>query len=122
MTSASQHLNLYAPGTHVLLDFYDAAHLEDTTYIEQTLREAAQHCGATVLNVSLHHFGEGQGVTGVALLAESHISIHTWPETGFAAIDIFMCGSCDPMQAIPVLEAAFAPERTKLTEIKRGMT
>jgi S-adenosylmethionine decarboxylase len=70
--------------------------------------------------VKLHSFGEGAGITGVAILAESHISIHTWPETGFAAIDIFMCGSCDPHRAMPVLEAAFAPSRTGVSVHKRG--
>jgi S-adenosylmethionine decarboxylase len=57
----------------------------------------------------------------VALLAESHISIHSWPEHGYAAIDIFVCGPCDPYRVVPVLEAAFRPARMELHEQKRGL-
>lgn len=109
-----------APGMHLLIDFYDAENLQDSTAIEQALREAAAACGATVLQVMLHHFGEGAGVTGVALLAESHISIHTWPETGFAAIDIFLCGKGDPNNALPVLKNFFKPKSWKFTQNSRG--
>ena len=55
------------------------------------------------------------------MLAESHISIHTWPERDFAAIDIFMCGECDPYKAIPALKKGFAPDRVQLAEHKRGL-
>lgn len=109
-----------APGTHLLVDFYDAENLQDTKLVEKALRDAAAACGSTVLQVMLHHFGEGSGVTGIALLAESHMSIHTWPETGFAAIDIFLCGKCDPHKAVAVLESYFKPGKTKLSEHGRG--
>jgi S-adenosylmethionine decarboxylase proenzyme len=87
-----------AYGSHMLLDFWGALGLSDIHFIEKAIRSAAVVCGATVIDVHLHSFGAGQGVTGVAILAESHISIHTWPETGFAALDIFrlrsmQCGS-----------------------------
>jgi len=114
--------NFVAPGTHLLVDFYDAENLEDTAFVEQALRDAATACGATVLQIMLHHFGEGSGVTGVALLAESHMSIHTWPETGFAAIDIFLCGTCDPHQALPILQNRFKPKRHHMTEKPRGIS
>lgn len=81
----------YPPGTHILLDFWGAQRLDDASFIDGAMREAALACGATVLDTRLHQFGTGGGVTGVALLAESHISIHTWPETGYAALDIFLC-------------------------------
>ena len=61
------------------------------------------------------------GVSGVVVLAESHISIHTWPERDFAAVDIFMCGACDPHHSIPVLQAAFKPSRVSLDEQRRGL-
>lgn len=112
--------NIVAPGLHLLIDFWNAKNLTDQSVIEQTLRKAAEACGATVLNIMLHSFGENAGITGVAILAESHISIHTWPETGYAAIDIFMCGTCDPYKAIPVLKEAFLPEKEKINAFKRG--
>ena len=110
---------LYA-GTHVLIDLWGAAHLNDIGTIERALRDAVETCGATLLHIHLHEFSSNGGVSGVAVLAESHISVHTWPELGFAAFDVFMCGSCDPHKAVPVLERAFMPERVELTEQMRG--
>lgn len=84
----------HLPGTsiHLLADLGEGSGLSDAVLIETTLRQAAGAAGAQVLSVHVHPFGEGMGVTGVALLAESHISIHTWPETGVAAVDLFVCG------------------------------
>ena len=79
-------------GTHLLADLTGCTGLDDPARVEAALHEAVAAAEATLLDVRLHHFGEGQGVTGVALLAESHISIHTWPEHGYAAVDIFLCG------------------------------
>ena len=108
-------------GAHLLVDFWDCQALDDLGRVEGALREAIEGCGATLLNLHLHHFGEAQGVSGVAVLAESHISIHTWPERGFAAIDIFMCGACDPHAAIPVLKRHLAPGSVEITEARRGL-
>ena len=109
-----------APGTHLLIDFYGASNLCDLDVIEKALRQAAAGCGATVLQVMLHPYGEGAGVTGVALLAESHISIHTWPETSYAAIDVFVCGNCDPRKAIPILQSFLNPVDCLVSSHKRG--
>jgi S-adenosylmethionine decarboxylase len=84
------------------------------------LTEVASVCGATLLDIRLHTFGENQGVTGVALLAESHISIHTWPESQFAAIDVFMCGDCQPVLAVDVFRRVFKPQRISVSEHDRG--
>ncbi|MDH3235832.1 MAG: adenosylmethionine decarboxylase [Alphaproteobacteria bacterium] len=108
-------------GSHLLIDLWDCRDLDDLALVERMLREAVGACKATLLNLFLHHFGEEQGVSGVAVLAESHISIHTWPERGFAAIDIFMCGACDPHAAIPVLKRHLAPGSVKITEARRGL-
>lgn len=109
-----------APGLHLLIDLWECSNLQDLALIESTMRKAAHACGATVLDVILHSFGENAGITGVAILAESHISIHTWPETGYIAIDVFMCGACDPRNAIPIFETAFTARKSKITAHHRG--
>ena len=107
-------------GTHLLVDLWGAANLTDPALIDTALRSAAIRAGATILHSHFHHFTPNGGVSGVVVLAESHISIHTWPERAFAAIDIFMCGACDPHNAIPVLEEAFTPKRLDIDEQRRG--
>lgn len=108
-------------GTHLLIDLWGAANLTCETAIEAALRDAAAAAGATILAVHLQRFAENGGISGVLVLAESHMSIHTWPERGFAAIDIFMCGGCDPYAAVPVLERAFEPETLEVNEQRRGL-
>lgn len=110
---------LYA-GTHLLVDFWGARGLDDPAAIDRALRACAEASGATVLGGDFHRF-EPNGVSGVLLLAESHISIHTWPERGFAALDLFMCGECNPYAGIEELKRTFQPEQITLTEHKRGM-
>lgn len=112
--------NSYTPGKHLLLDLYQASHLNDKRVIEKALLEAAQACNAKVLQKNFHIFGEEQGITGMLLLAESHISIHTWPESHFAAVDIFMCGNCNPALAIAPIKKYLCPKRVDLREFDRG--
>lgn len=108
-------------GRHLLADLYGCPVLDDVALIETALRAAADSAGATVIGLHLHHFGEGQGVTGVALLAESHMSIHSWPEHGYAAIDIFLCGARhDPAAALATLARHLEPERITQTMVRRG--
>jgi len=108
-------------GSHVLADLWGASNLDDQDLIEQALREAIDACGATLLHIHLHRFTDGGGISGVAVLAESHISVHTWPERGFAAFDIFMCGQCDPQNAIPVLQRYFEPAEIQTDLHRRGI-
>ena len=108
-------------GTHLLVDLWGASNIGDPAAIDRALREAALAAGATILHSHFHHFGPDAGVSGVIVLAESHISIHTWPERNFAAVDIFMCGSCDPYDSLPVLKAAFQPSSINLDEQRRGL-
>ncbi|MEM0985498.1 MAG: adenosylmethionine decarboxylase [Pseudomonadota bacterium] len=109
-------------GTHLIIDLWDAEHLDDPEHIETSLIRAAEAAGATVLSSDFHIFTPNNGVSGVVVLAESHISIHTWPERSFAAVDVFMCGDAAPMKTIDVLKRAFAPGRIGLQEIKRGLS
>ena len=90
--------------------------------MEATMRKAAKVAGATVLHVHLHHFKQGGGISGVAVLAESHISVHTWPERDFAAFDVFMCGDAKPESAISVFNEAFNPEKINVSEHLRGVS
>ena len=107
-------------GSHLIIDLWDAQNLDDLTAVELALRRAVKAAGATLLHIHLHHFTPNGGVSGVAVLAESHISIHTWPERGYAALDAFMCGDADPRRTLPVLEHAFRPGRVEVTEHMRG--
>jgi S-adenosylmethionine decarboxylase len=108
-------------GTHLLIDLWGATNLCDPDHIDRALREAAEAAGATILHGHFHHFSPNGGVSGVLVLAESHISIHTWPERDFAAIDIFMCGACNPYHGLPALKAAFQPKSVNLGEQRRGL-
>lgn len=107
-------------GTHLIVDLWNAESLDDLAHVEATLRECVEAAGATLLHIHLHHFTPNGGVSGVAVLAESHISIHTWPECGYAALDIFMCGAARPHEGVEVLRRAFRPERFAVEEILRG--
>jgi len=109
-------------GTHLIVDLWGAKRLDELDHVRSTLIESVEVAGATLLHIHLHHFTPNGGISGVAVLAESHISIHTWPERGYAALDIFMCGDAQPMKAIPVLESAFKPTGVKCDELLRGET
>lgn len=108
------------PGWHLLLDLHGARHLADAVRIEAVLIDAAAAAGALVIASHVHAFPGRAGVTGMVLLAESHLSIHTWPELGLAAIDIFMCGSADVQAARRSIEAALQPTHVSVTEVLRG--
>lgn len=116
----SECLGARFAGLHLLVDLWEAQHLSDCAGIEAALREAASAARATVLQARFHTFSPQGGVTGVLLLAESHISIHTWPERGFAAVDLFMCANCDPRDGLPALTRFFQPGRLEVREQRRG--
>jgi S-adenosylmethionine decarboxylase len=108
-------------GKHCILELYacDSSRLDDEAFLRDTITTAAKRAGATLLNLITHRF-EPQGVTGLALLAESHISIHTWPESGYAAVDVFTCGDHTmPERACAVLAAELGAASHKLTSFRR---
>ena len=107
-------------GTHLLIDLYDAEGLSDLDRMEETLRNCVTEAGATLLHFHLHHFTPNDGISGVAVLAESHISVHTWPEAGYAAFDAFMCGDANPHACIDILARAFKAGRVEVSEQCRG--
>lgn len=106
-------------GRHLIIEVYQASNIDDVEYIKNTLVAMADNIKATVLGSIFHSF-PGGGVTGVVALAESHISIHTWPETGYAALDIFTCGACNPNDGLQVMMHAFDTESVKVKELFRG--
>ena len=111
-----------ALGRHVLVELYDSdpESLKDVQLIEKTMVEAAEDSGATVINATFHHFSPF-GVSGVVVIQESHLAIHTWPEYGYAAIDLFTCGdTVDPWKSYTILKKALGAQNGSAMEMNRG--
>ena len=106
-------------GTHLIIEVVNGHGLDDEARIQQAFRDCVDSCGATLLHIHTHKFSP-QGVSGVAVLAESHISVHTWPEIGYGAFDVFMCGDARPWLAVDVLKAAFGTADVRVRELRRG--
>ena len=116
--------NIYKVGKHCILELYDCNKLKlnDEACISTTLTVAAKLSGATLLNLITHRF-EPYGVTGLALLAESHMSIHTWPENGYAAVDVFTCGDHTmPEKACEIMNLELQAGSNSLKSFNRKMT
>lgn len=107
-------------GVHMIVDLFGANRLDEPVLMEDTLRRCVEAAGATLLHIHLHRFEPNGGISGVAVLAESHISVHSWPERSYAALDIFMCGKARPERCIEVLLEAFTPRRAEIQELLRG--
>ena len=108
-------------GTHVVADFWNGKIIENKKELEQLLQGAAKAANSKPLQLSIYKF-KPQGITGVILLAESHIAVHTWPEIGYIAIDIFTCGkAAQPKKALKFFEDYLKPKKMEVNEIKRGM-
>ncbi|MBN2907268.1 MAG: adenosylmethionine decarboxylase [Rhodobacteraceae bacterium] len=106
-------------GTHLIIEVVNGHGLDDEDRIQTAFRDCVDECGATLLHIHTHKFSP-QGVSGVAVLAESHISVHTWPEIGYGAFDVFMCGDADPWRAVGVLQRAFGTADVRVKELLRG--
>jgi len=114
---------LDALGRHLLLELKDCKSemLNDLDFIKDCLCDTAEQIGATVVNEAFYRFSP-HGISGVVIIAESHLCIHTWPEHGYAAVDIFTCGdSIDPEQAVKPLVEKLGAESPSFIELKRGI-
>lgn len=107
-------------GVHLLIDLFGAAQLDDREHMVAALREGVAVSGATLLHLHCHHFSDSGGLSAVAVLAESHITVHTWPERQFAAFDVFMCGAAQPEKVVGVLKKYFSPQRMDVRKFLRG--
>ena len=111
-----------ALGRHILAEMYDCSpeSLNNIKVVEQTMVDAALEAGAEVREVAFHKFSP-QGVSGVVVISESHLAIHTWPELGYAAVDIFTCGhTVDPWVSCHYIKEQFLAQNMTAKEIKRG--
>jgi len=119
-TIKTSQKNIHYAGVHLIAEFWDGEIIESTKKIKEILFEAAKATKSTPLGIKTHKFSP-MGITGFILLAESHISIHTWPEKNYIAIDVFSCGrDTKPKLGIDYLKKQFKPKRFKIKEIKRG--
>tara|TARA_Y100001978_G_C23548887_1_gene363510 strand:+ start:371 stop:805 length:435 start_codon:yes stop_codon:yes gene_type:complete len=107
-------------GQHIIIDFWYTNFDNKISSLRKIIKKAVMLSNATLINLKLHRFGEEQGISGVAVLAESHISVHTWPERDYIAFDIFMCGNTNPEIATKYLISSLNPKEKFIKIIKRG--
>jgi S-adenosylmethionine decarboxylase len=109
-------------GRHLLAEFYacDLGVIDDVAAVAAHMRMAAARVGATVMAEAFHRY-EPQGVSGTLLIAESHLSVHTWPEARYVAVDIFTCGGLDPRPGFHYLVEALGAETSRMHEVVRGL-
>lgn len=110
-------------GRHLIVEYSecDRSILDDMRRLETALTEAVRKSGATIVRSVFHRYAP-QGVSGVIVIAESHLSIHTWPEYGYAAVDFFTCGeTVDPYKAFETMKEALGCSTYALNELKRGI-
>jgi len=109
-------------GRHILIDAWGCTY-EATNcpkIVERALLDSIREGGATLIDMTVHQFSP-YDVTATAALAESHIAIHTWPEHGYFAADIFFCGDLDPMKSVPAIVQTLGAKHHEVREISRGM-
>jgi S-adenosylmethionine decarboxylase len=92
---------------HLIIDIYTDKNMIDSEPVLESLERAVEVCGAKKVKTVSHSFGDGQGYTAFIMLSESHLAIHTWPERGYVAMDVLMCGDADPYKIIPFVETLF---------------
>ncbi len=107
-------------GVHLLIDCWGASHLDQPAIVEAALLDAVAATGAGLVSHQVHQFAAGGGVTAFAVLSTSHLSIHTWPEHAYCAVDVFTCGPQHPAAVVPVLQRAFEVAQIEVSEVVRG--
>jgi S-adenosylmethionine decarboxylase len=109
-----------AIGRHIILEMWGCQNLDSVDIAEHALRDMVSALDVNLLDLKVYPFSP-VGVTGMAIVSESHLVIHTWPEYGYAAVDVFTCGAPrDPQEAVKVLRQHYQPERIGVMEINRG--
>ncbi len=110
-------------GRHLIVEYAECNNklLNDLTQLEQFLNESVSKAGATIVSSKVHNYNP-QGVSGVVVIAESHLSIHTWPEYSYAAVDFFTCGdTVDPYKAFEYMKEMLESKTATVKELKRGI-
>ncbi len=108
-------------GRHMIFDVFGSPYCNNQNHVEQVMKQAIVSVGATILYSHFHDFGDGGGFTGVLVLSESHASVHPWPEVNLMTFDIYMCGICDPHQAMMTIIDNVKAQDVKITTLKRGI-
>ena len=108
-------------GMHLIIELRGARGISSIAHIRRILKESVKACGATLLEMNLHKFNPSGGISGIAVIQESNISIHSWPEYNYAAIDILVCGEVNPYKVVPILKKRFKPKDIQVMELKRGI-
>ena len=114
------HNQIYA-GSHLIIDLWNTRFDNKINTLKKIIKKAVLIANATMLHIHLHRFGKEEGISGVAILAESHISVHTWPERDYMAFDIFMCGDTNPKEAAQFLIDTLKPKKNQITSLRRGV-
>lgn len=106
-------------GRHLIAEFFGVKNILSKKEVKKVLVEAAKIMGAKVVKIFVHQFSP-QGLTAIAIISESHLAIHDWPELNYVAVDIFTCGQANPYLALEILKEKYLPKKAKIKEIKRG--
>ena len=115
-----EHNQIYA-GSHLIIDLWNTRFDNKINTLKRIIKKSILIANATMLHIHLHRFGKEEGISGVAILAESHISVHTWPERDYIAFDIFMCGDTKPEEAAQYLIDTLKPKKNKIKSLRRGV-
>ena len=109
-------------GRHLIVELWGCDNTDSEGIVEDALREMVEACNVTIRQMHVYPWEPHNGVSAIAIVAESHMSIHTWPELAYIAVDIFTCGEqANPDAAVPVLQRFFSPERIEVMQVSRGM-